>query len=52
LAVFGYRLDPDLNKKMRGAEGIISADGTPKVVVVRTNEELMIAEDTARLIEG
>jgi acetate kinase len=52
LAVFDYRLDPDLNKKMRGAEGIISADGTPKVVVVRTNEELMIAEDTARLIEG
>jgi acetate kinase len=49
LAVFDYRLDPELNKKTRGAEGVISAAGTPKVVVVRTNEESMIAEDTARL---
>ncbi|MCL2173955.1 acetate kinase [Candidatus Saccharibacteria bacterium] len=49
LAVFDYKLDPELNKKMREEEGIISPDGAPTVVVIRTNEELMIAEDTARL---
>jgi acetate kinase len=50
LAVFGYKLDPKLNKEMRGKEGVISAGNAPTVAVIRTNEELMIAEDTARLV--
>ncbi|MCL2451315.1 acetate kinase [Candidatus Saccharibacteria bacterium] len=50
LAVFGYKLDPELNKKARGGEGVISVDGAPTVMVIRTNEELMIAEDTAELV--
>lgn len=42
----GIRLDPEANKK-RGGERIISApDSRVTVVVVPTNEELMIAQDT------
>jgi acetate kinase len=51
LAVFNYLLDQKLNKEMRGKEGVISVNNTPKVMVIRTNEELMIAEDTTRLVK-
>jgi acetate kinase len=55
LAVLGYKLDPKQNEKIRGRdglEGLISAVGTPKILVVKTDEELMIAEDTARLVSS
>lgn len=50
LAVFGYKIDEDKNAAARfGATGVISADNTPTVYVIPTNEELMIAKDTASL---
>ncbi len=51
---FGYigaYLDPEKNN-MRGKEAIISTDDSKvKVLVVPTNEELMIARDTKRIVE-
>jgi len=55
LTVFGYRLDPKLNAKMigrEGIEGVISAADTPTVLTIKTNEELMIALDTAKLVQN
>lgn len=52
LAVFGYKLDDAKNDEaIRGNQGVISADGTPKVLVVSTDEELMIALDTSALTD-
>ena len=49
----GLKLDDELNKKMiRGAEGVISTpDSAIKVMVIPTNEELMIARDTKEIVE-
>ena len=51
LAFLGLKLDEQANVDVRfGKEGIISPKGqTPAIVVVPTNEELMIAHDTAAL---
>jgi acetate kinase len=44
-------LDPQRNEQ-RGQEGIISAEGQPaQIVVVRTDEELIVARDALRLLE-
>ena len=52
LAFMGVKLDPEANK-VRGKERKISApDSTVEVWVVPTNEELMIAQDTAELVNG
>ena len=49
LAFMGVKLDPEKNK-VRGKEMCISApDSTVQVWVIPTNEELMIAQDTAAL---
>jgi acetate kinase len=46
----GIKIDPEKNKALRGVEGFISApDSKVKVLVVPTNEELMIARDTLEL---
>jgi acetate kinase len=54
LEVFGITLDPVANAAMvGGAEGRISAPGTgPEVWVIPTDEELLIARDTYRVVEG
>ena len=50
LKVFGYELDEDANQDMvRGQAGIISDPASPVVMVINTNEELMIAIDTDEL---
>jgi acetate kinase len=51
LGVFGIELDGEANLKARfGGEGVItSADSRIPAMVISTNEELVIAEDTARL---
>ena len=47
---FGLKLDEARND-MRGEEALISTDdSTTKIYVIPTNEELMIAKDTLRLI--
>lgn len=52
LAHLGIHLDTDANAACRG-EGCVSTDGSPvQVWVVPTNEELMIARDTAKLAAG
>ena len=52
LAFMGVKLDPEKNK-IRGKEMMISApDSKVQVWVVPTNEELMIAQDTAELVNG
>lgn len=52
LEFLGIKIDADKNK-VRGEERDISADGaTVKTFVIPTNEELMIAKDTARIVKG
>jgi acetate kinase len=47
----GIKLDEERNK-VRGDEAIISADDSRvKVVVIPTDEELMIATDTMNLLK-
>ncbi|MDX1807869.1 MAG: acetate kinase [Paenisporosarcina sp.] len=49
LQFMGVYMDPDLNK-IRGKEAFISFPHSPvKVMVIPTNEEVMIARDTVRL---
>lgn len=55
LAVFGYKMDLDQNRKIRGRnnlDGVISEKGTPVMMAIRTNEELVIAEETEAVING
>ena len=50
LEFMGITCDPEKNR-CRGKEQIISRDGAPVIVmVVPTNEELMIAQDTMELV--
>ena len=50
LEFMGIRMDPDANS-IRGKEAIISAiDSKVKVLLIPTNEELMIALETAALV--
>ena len=51
LGVFGIEVDSEANLKARfGGEGVITtADSRIPAMVISTNEELIIAEDTARL---
>ena len=52
LGFMGVKIDPELNGK-RGKEMMISTpDSAVQVWVVPTNEELMIAQDTAELVKG
>ena len=52
LGFMGVKIDPELNAK-RGKEMVISTpDSKVQVWVVPTNEELMIAQDTAELVNG
>ena len=48
---FGIKIDPEANN-IRGGEHVIStADSKVKVMVIATNEELMIARDTQDLVK-
>ncbi|MBQ7229553.1 MAG: acetate kinase, partial [Oscillospiraceae bacterium] len=52
LGFLGVTLDPE-NNNVRGKETIISADDSKvQVWIVPTNEELMIAQDTAELVKA
>ena len=52
LGFMGVKIDPEANKT-RGKEIMISTpDSAVQVWVVPTNEELMIAQDTAELVNG
>ncbi len=52
LEYMGVKIDPEKNT-VRGKEAIISADDSKVTVwVIPTNEELMIAQDTAELVKA
>lgn len=52
LDFMGIKLDPAKNKGLRAQEAIISSDDSVvKVMVVPTNEELVIARDTRDIVE-
>ena len=52
LGALGVKLDKKANK-LRGSLGVISTkDSKIPVVVIPTNEELMIARDTVRVLKG
>ncbi len=52
LAFMGVKINESLNDVTRGTETVISTDDSRvKVVVVPTDEELMIARDTAALVK-
>ena len=53
LAFLGLTIDPEANA-VHGKQptGQISRDGHPAVLVVPTNEELMIAQDTAQIVSS
>lgn len=51
LAFMGVEIDKDLNARTRGTETVISTSSSKvKVVVVPTDEELMIARDTRDIV--
>jgi acetate kinase len=51
LEFLGVEIDQQINKGLRGEECIISKEGSKvKVMVVPTNEELMIAVDTQNIV--
>ena len=51
MAFMGIELNKDLNKGIRGVDTLISTEASKvKVAVIATNEELVIAQDTYRLI--
>ncbi|MDD7401735.1 MAG: acetate kinase [Eubacteriales bacterium] len=53
LEAFGIKIDPAKNDGLRGKEAIISADDSKvTVVVIPTNEELMIARDTEAIVKS
>ncbi|MDE6382785.1 MAG: acetate kinase [Paramuribaculum sp.] len=53
LAFMGVRIDTELNARTRGTETVISTpDSKVKVIVIPTDEELMIARDTKEIVEA
>ncbi|WP_349569308.1 acetate kinase [Azotobacter salinestris] len=51
MKLFGFQLDAEANARCtRGVAGEIQADGSPRVIVVPTNEERQIALDTLALL--
>lgn len=53
LAELGFLVDPARNKNVVGKEGEISADTSrARVMVIPTNEELLIARDAFRCVRG
>ncbi len=52
LSFMGVKIDKELNAKTRGKECLLSTpDSTVKVVIIPTDEELMIATDTREIVE-
>lgn len=53
LEFMGVKIDLEVNAKVRGEEAVISTpDSRVKVVVIPTDEELMIASDTMNIVKA
>jgi acetate kinase len=49
----GLRLDPAANEALRGVEGVINAADSPvKILVIPTNEELVVAREVYRHLQA
>lgn len=52
LAIFGFSVDKEANEKTYGGkQGLITVQHSQKALVISTNEELMIALDTSRVVD-
>lgn len=52
LEKLGVKIDPAANDALQGKEGVISAPDSPvKVLVIPTNEELVVAREVKRFLE-
>ena len=50
LSIFGYQVDAEKNKAATlGKQGIITVEGSPLAMVIPTNEEWVIAQDSVKL---
>jgi acetate kinase len=50
LTIFGYQVDDEKNAAARlGGEGVITKDNSPVAMVIPTNEEWVIAQDSVKL---
>jgi len=53
LTIFGYQVDDEKNAFARlGQEGVITKENTPVAMVIPTNEEWVIAQDSAALVSA
>lgn len=52
LDCLGIALDPELNRTAKGLSRVNSSDAPVAILVVPTDEELMIARETARVVAG
>ena len=53
LEFLGVELDKEVNAKMRGEEAVLSTPNSRvKVLLIPTDEELMIASDTYDIVKG
>lgn len=53
MPLFNFKLNNEANKKcIRGVAGVISAEGSPRVLVIPTNEERQIALETLALLNN
>ena len=53
LEFLGVELDKEVNNKMRGEEAILSTpESKVKVLLIPTDEEMMIATDTYEIVKG
>jgi acetate kinase len=53
LTIFGYQIDQQKNAAaIVGNQGIITAAGSPIALVIPTNEEWVIAKDSAKLVSN
>lgn len=52
LSILGFKLDGQLNHSNGDSLGKISTSGSTLALVINTNEELMIAQDTYSLVEN
>ncbi len=49
----GIKIDPEANDALRGQEGVVSTPDSPvKVMVIPTNEELVVAREVRRFLEA
>jgi len=53
LGIFGVKIDEEKNKSLNRKGGIISTEDSKVIVmIIKTNEELMIARDTKEILEN